>query len=134
MWSDSEYLSVAMLTNEYVGSGGDLIPWFFHNSAVGTLVGERTWGGEVGIAGYPPLIDGGLVTAPSFAFFSTEGKWGIENDGVAPDVEVLNNPKAWRQGHDEKLEKAVQVILEELKAHPLPTPTVPPLPNYYKAQ
>jgi tricorn protease len=124
----------AMLINEYAGSGGDLIPWFFHHSAVGTLVGERTWGGEIGITGYPPLIDGGMVTAPSLAFFSTEGKWGIENEGVAPDVEVLNDPKTWRQGHDEQLEKAVQVILDELKAHPLPTPTVPPFPNYYKAQ
>ena len=124
----------AMIINEYAGSGGDLIPWFFHDNDVGTLVGARTWGGEIGITGYPPLIDGGLVTAPSLAFFSTEGKWGIENEGVAPDVEVLNDPKAWRQGHDEQLERAVQVILDGLKAHPLPTPTVPPFPNYYKAQ
>ena len=74
MWSDSEYLSVAMLTNEYVGSGGDLIPWFFHNSAVGTLVGERTWGGEVGIAGYPPLIDGGTTT-DNDAFAAARYSW-----------------------------------------------------------
>jgi len=124
----------AMLINEYAGSGGDLIPWFFHNSAVGTLVGERTWGGEVGITGYPPLIDGGMVTAPSLAFFSTAGKWGIENEGVPPDVEVPIDPAVWRQGHDQQLEKAVQVILEELKAHPLPTPTVPPFPDYSKSR
>ena len=120
----------AMLINEYAGSGGDLIPWFFHHSEVGTLVGARTWGGEVGITGYPPLIDGGMVTAPSIAFFSTEGKWGIENEGVSPDVEVAVDPAVWRQGHDQQLERAVQVILDELKAHPLPTPTVPSFPNY----
>ncbi len=124
----------AMLINQYAGSGGDLIPWFFRNSAVGTLVGERTWGGEVGITGYPPLIDGGLVTAPSIAFFSKEGKWGIENEGVAPDIEVPIDPAVWRQGRDQQLEKAVQVILDELKAHPLPTPTVPHFPDYSKAQ
>ena len=124
----------AMLINEYAGSGGDLIPWFFHHAEVGTLVGERTWGGEVGITGYPPLIDGGLVTAPSLAFFSTEGKWGIENEGVAPDVEVPIDPAVWRQGRDQQLEKAVQVILDGLKAHPLPTPAVPPFPDYSKAQ
>ena len=124
----------AMLINEYAGSGGDLIPWFFHHSEVGTLVGARTWGGEVGITGYPPLIDGGMVTAPSIAFFSTEGKWGIENEGVAPDVEVAVDPAIWRQGHDQQLERAVQVILDELKAHSLPTPTVPPFPNYSQSQ
>ena len=123
-----------MLINEYAGSGGDLIPWFFHHNDVGTLVGERTWGGEVGITGYPPLIDGGMVTAPSLAFFSTEGKWGIENEGVAPDVEEPIDPAVWRQGRDQQLEKAVQVVLDGLKAHPLPTPKVPPFPSYPMAR
>lgn len=121
-----------MLINPYAGSGGDLIPWFFHHLNVGTLIGERTWGGEVGITGYPPLIDGGMVTAPSLAFFTTQGKWGIENIGVPPDIEVSMDPAAWRQGRDPQLEKGVQVVLEQLKAHPLPKPTVPPFPNYYK--
>ncbi|HEX4019725.1 MAG TPA: PDZ domain-containing protein [Acidobacteriaceae bacterium] len=119
-----------MLINPYAGSGGDLIPWFFRHNNVGTLIGERTWGGEVGITGYPPLIDGGMVTAPSLAFFTTQGKWGIENKGVAPDIEVPMDPSAWRQGRDPQLEKAVQVVLEQLKAHPLPTPTVPSFPVY----
>ena len=124
----------AMLINQYAGSGGDLIPWFFHHSEVGKLVGERTWGGEIGITGYPPLIDGGLITAPSLAFFTTEGKWGIENEGVAPDIEVFDDPSAWRQGHDLQLEKAVQTVVDELQAHPLPKPTVPAFPNYYPKQ
>ena len=124
----------AMIINPYAGSGGDLIPWFFHHNNVGTLIGERTWGGEVGITGYPPLIDGGMVTAPSLAFFTTQGQWGIENKGVPPDVEVPMDPAAWRQGRDPQLEKAVEVVLEQLKAHPLPTPTVPSFPNYYKTK
>lgn len=121
-----------MLINQYAGSGGDLIPWFFHHLAIGTLIGERTWGGEVGITGYPPLIDGGSVTAPSLAFFTTDGHWGIENEGVAPDVEVAMDPKTWREGHDPQLEKGVQVILQGLAEHPLSKPKVPPFPDYYK--
>ncbi len=80
------------------------------------------------------MIDGGSVTAPSLAFFTTQGEWGIENEGVPPDVEVSMDPSAWRQGRDPQLEKAVQVILDQLKAQPLPKPTVPPFPNYYKTK
>ncbi len=124
--------SKAMLINQYAGSGGDLIPWFFHHVGIGPLIGERTWGGEVGITGYPPLIDGGSVTAPNLAFFTTEGHWGIENEGVPPDIEVEMDPKLWREGHDPQLEKAVQTVLQELNEHPLPKPKVPAFPDYYK--
>jgi tricorn protease len=123
----------AMLINQYAGSGGDLIPWFFHHVGLGPLIGERTWGGEVGITGYPPLIDGGSVTAPSLAFFTTDGHWGIENEGVPPDIEVEMDPKAWRQGHDPQLEKAVETVLQELKEHPLPKPEVPTFPVYHES-
>jgi tricorn protease len=119
-----------MIINQYAGSGGDLIPWYFHDVGLGPLIGERTWGGEVGITGYPPLIDGGSVTAPSIAFFTTDGHWAIENEGVPPDVEVEMDPKAWREGHDPQLEKAVEIVLQQLKEHPLPKPTVPAFPDY----
>ena len=124
----------AMLINPYAGSGGDLIPWHFHHVGLGPLIGERTWGGEVGITGYPPLIDGGSVTAPSLAFFTTDGHWGIENEGVPPDIEVVMDPKAWREGHDPQLEKAVETVLQELKEHPVPKPGVPPFPDYGHGQ
>ena len=123
----------AMLINQYAGSGGDLIPWYFHHVGLGPLIGERTWGGEVGITGYPPLIDGGSVTAPSLAFFTTDGHWAIENEGVSPDIQVEMDPKTWRAGHDPQLEQAVENVLQELKQHPVPTPTVPPFPDYYKS-
>jgi tricorn protease len=120
-----------MIINQYAGSGGDLIPWYFHHVGLGPLIGERTWGGEVGTTGYPALIDGGSVTAPSIAFVKTDGHWGIENEGVPPDIEVEMNPKAWREGHDPQLEKAVETVLQELKEHPLPQPVVPSFPDYY---
>ena len=120
----------AMIINEYAGSGGDLMPWMFRRQAIGPLIGKRTWGGLVGIGGYPPLIDGGSVTAPHFAFYTPEGKWEIENHGVAPDVEVEMDPKAWRQGRDPQLEKSVEVVLEALRKTPPLQPKRPAYPNY----
>jgi tricorn protease len=108
----------AMIINEYAGSGGDAMPFYFREKGVGPLVGKRTWGGLVGIGGEPPLMDGGYVTAPSFAAFSKEGKWIIENEGVAPDYEVEYAPALVVQGHDPQLEKAVDLILEALKKNP----------------
>ncbi|MCW3053505.1 MAG: hypothetical protein JWN14_2675 [Chthonomonadales bacterium] len=120
----------AMLINEYAGSGGDLMPWMFRKSKLGPLIGKRTWGGLVGIGGYPPLMDGGSVNAPHFAFWNPNGTWDVENHGVDPDIEVEEDPALWRAGHDPQLEKAVAVVLEELKKHPMPNPTHQPFPDY----
>ncbi|MEO8027472.1 MAG: PDZ domain-containing protein [Bryobacteraceae bacterium] len=122
----------AMIINEYAGSGGDAMPWLFRDQKVGPLIGKRTWGGLVGIFGVPPLIDGGFVTAPNVAFYNLKGAWDVENHGVAPDIEVEFDPAAWRTGRDPQLERAVEYLLNELKAHPLPTYKQPPFPNYQK--
>lgn len=119
-----------MLTNEFSGSGGDAMPWYFRYAKLGPLVGKRTWGGLVGVSGYPTLMDGGVVTSPSFGFFSPSGQWEVENHGVAPDVEVDMDPKAVSEGHDPQLERAVSIALEELKRNPPPQPHRPPYPNY----
>ncbi|HMG35478.1 MAG TPA: PDZ domain-containing protein [Blastocatellia bacterium] len=125
----------AMIVNEYAGSGGDYLPYMFRRSQIGPLIGKRTWGGLVGIGGTPQLMDGGSITAPNFAFYTPEGKWEIENHGVAPDIEVEMDPAAWRAGRDPQLEKAVEVLLEELKKHPLPPhPKRPPFPNYHNGK
>ncbi|MGH9781635.1 MAG: PDZ domain-containing protein, partial [Candidatus Acidiferrales bacterium] len=121
-----------MIINQFSGSGGDWMPWGFRHTGLGPLVGERTWGGLVGIYGYPQLIDGGSVTAPRVAFFNPNGTWDVENHGVPPDVPVILDPKAWREGHDVQLEKAITVAMEELKKNPLPKPHVPPFPDYSK--
>jgi tricorn protease len=131
---DSIYGAKVMIVNEYAGSGGDAMPWYFKHEGVGKLVGKRTWGGLVGIFDYPQLIDGGFVTAPRVAFFNPDGQWDVENHGTDPDFEVEFDPHAWREGHDPQLEKAIQVTLEELKKNPPPalTPKPPPYPNYSK--
>ncbi len=121
-----------MIINEVAGSGGDAMPWLFHQEKVGTLVGKRTWGGLVGIGAIPVLMDGGTVTSPSFGYFSPEGKWQIENHGTDPDVVVEQDPKAVSEGHDPQLEKAVSVAMEQLAQHPVQEPAKPPYPNYHK--
>jgi tricorn protease len=120
-----------MIINEFAGSGGDAMPWYFRRAKIGPLVGERTWGGLIGIYDYPQLIDGGFITAPRMAFWSPEGDWDVENHGVAPDVEVDLDPQAVRAGRDPQLEKAVQIVLDELKKHPLPQHKKPAYPNYH---
>jgi tricorn protease len=119
-----------MIVNEFAGSGGDAMPWYFRRLKIGPLVGTRTWGGLVGILGFPPLMDGGSVTAPNLAFYNPEAPWDVENHGVAPDIEVEMDPKLVRQGHDPQLEKAVAVVLEALKKNPVPAPRKPPYPKY----
>jgi tricorn protease len=121
-----------MIINEMSGSGGDALPWMFKQDKVGPLVGMRTWGGLVGIWSYPPLLDGGSVTAPRGAIYGLHGDWEVENHGIAPDVEVENDPASVAGGHDAQLEKAVQVTLDALKKNPVVIPDHPPYPNYHK--
>jgi tricorn protease len=121
-----------MIINQSAGSGGDALPWYFRKLGIGPLIGERTWGGLVGIYDYPALIGGGRVTAPRAAFWNPNGTWDVENHGVPPDIEVELDPKAWRQGHDLQLEKAVQVALDLLAKNPLPKPQRPAYPNYQR--
>jgi tricorn protease len=123
----------AMIINEYAGSGGDALPWMFRQQKIGPLIGKRTWGGLVGIFGFPPLVDGGFITAPNLAFYNLKGDWDVENHGVAPDVEVEHDPAAVRAGHDPQLEKAVEVLMESLKKNPLPAYKKPVYPNYHPA-
>ena len=122
----------AMIINQSAGSGGDAMPWYFRKANLGTLVGTRTWGGLVGIGGYPVLIDGGSVTAPRYAIYGLHGQWEVEGHGIPPDVEVQDYPKDVAAGHDLQLEKAVEVVMEQLKEHPVTMPAIPPYPNYHQ--
>ncbi len=122
-----------MLANEFSGSGGDLLPWMFKRKKIGPVIGKRTWGGLVGIGGYPTLIDGGYVTAPHFGFYTPEGAWEVENVGTPPDIEIDLDPAAWRKGVDTQLEKAVSVAMDALKKNPVKRPVKPAYPNYHKA-
>ena len=127
---ESIYGPKVMIINQFAGSGGDAMPWYFRKAKIGPLVGVRTWGGLVGIGGYPPLMDGGRITAPRWAIYGLHGEWEVENHGIAPDVEVEQNPKLVREGHDPQLERAVQEVLALLAKNPPPTFQRPAYPVY----
>jgi tricorn protease len=115
-----------MIINEMAGSGGDLMPYMFKRRKLGLLVGKRTWGGLVHTADTPPFIDGGSMIAPRGGFFARDGKWAVENEGVAPDVDVENWPRDVIAGRDPQLERAVQEAMRMLKEHPVDRATKEP--------
>jgi tricorn protease len=119
-----------MLADQDAGSGGDFLPWAFKHQKLGTLIGTRTWGGLIGIAANPPLIDGGQLTVPFFRFFTPEGEWRVENEGVAPDIEVTLAPAAVNRGEDPQLDAAIATVLAQLKDFkPVEQKSAPPYPT-----
>ncbi len=116
-----------MIIDETAGSGGDMLPWMFRKFKVGTLVGKRTWGGLVGILGFPEFIDGGGVTAPNLGIWTKDG-FIVENVGVPPDIEVEQLPSEVIKGNDPQLQKAIEVALKELEKNPQVDPTRPGFP------
>jgi tricorn protease len=114
-----------MIADEFTWSGGDSLAWFFKRLGLGPLIGKRTAGGMVGAARLT-LMNGGWFAVPSNAVYGLDGKWAPENEGVAPDIEVEQDPAAVRAGRDPQLEKAVEVVLMLLKKNPPPAIRRPP--------
>ena len=104
-----------VLLDENSGSDGDIFPWMFRTAKLGPLIGERTWGGVVGITDHGQLIDGGAVNVPEFAYATAEGQWAVEGHGVDPDIVVENDPKSLLEGHDPQLERGVAELLKALE-------------------
>ena len=107
--------SMAMLINGWSGSGGDAFPDYFRKAELGPLIGGRTWGGLIGISGAPSLVDGGSVTVPTFRMYNPDGTWFKEGYGVAPDIEVKENPTLLAKGIDSQLQKAIEDVLKQMK-------------------
>ncbi|RMF78342.1 MAG: peptidase S41, partial [Planctomycetota bacterium] len=126
---DAHFGPKCMLINGLAGSGGDAFPHYFKQSGVGPLIGMRTWGGLVGISGNPRLIDGGYTSAPTFAFYETDGTWGIEGHGVDPDIEVIDDPALMVDGGDPQLETAVAIMLKAIDEHGYKPPKRPAYPD-----
>ncbi len=118
-----------MLINGWSGSGGDAFPYYFREAGLGPLIGERTWGGLIGISGVPGLIDGGAVTVPTFRLYNPKGEWFPEGHGVEPDIKVVDDPTLMAKGSDPQLDAGVQEVLKEMAAHPAPHPARPPYQN-----
>ena len=121
-----------MIINERAGSGGDLLPYMFKEAAIGPLVGTRTWGGLVGTWDTPRFIDGGRMVAPRGGFYDVNGEWAVEGEGVAPDLEVIQDPQKVMNGGDPQLEAAVKVALDLLKDNEFQLKPEPPAPVRWK--
>ncbi|MFQ5583483.1 MAG: S41 family peptidase, partial [Calditrichia bacterium] len=118
------------LADEFSASDGDLFTYRFKKHKLGKVVGKRTWGGVVGIRGSLPLVDGGYLMKPEFASYDPQTrKWIIEGHGVEPDIFVDNDPALEYEGIDQQLNKAIEVILEELKTKEFNIPSIPPFPE-----
>jgi tricorn protease len=119
-----------MLIDEFSASDGDIVAYRFRKNNLGPLIGKRTWGGVVGIRGTLPLLDGGFLNRPEFSRYDVEGKeWIMEGKGVEPDIVVDNDPAREYAGVDDQLNKAIEVIMKELKDHPVVIPPPPPYPD-----
>ncbi|MFO7997739.1 MAG: PDZ domain-containing protein, partial [Bacteroidales bacterium] len=116
-----------MLINGWSGSGGDAFPDYFRKRDLGPLIGERTWGGLIGISGAPSLIDGGSVSVPTFRMYNPDGTWFPEGHGVDPDIPVVDDPSDLARGVDPQLERAIEEILRQLEEDPFVPPTRPEL-------
>jgi tricorn protease len=104
----------AMLINGWSGSGGDAFPFYFREAGLGPLIGTRTWGGLIGISGAPALVDGGVVTVPTFRMYDPKGAWFAEGHGVDPDIAVAEDPTALARGTDPQLERAIEEVTRQL--------------------
>jgi len=118
-----------LLINQYSASDGDIFPYRFRKNKLGTIIGKRSWGGVVGINASLPFLDGGYLEKPEFGPYSPEGNWVIEGHGVDPDIILENDPAHQYNGIDDQLNKALEVILEDLKTQEKDVPPVPPFPN-----
>ncbi len=123
------YGPMVMLSNEFSASDGDIVTYRFKFYKLGKVVGKRTWGGVTGIRGSLPFVDGGTLNKPEFSRYDLEGKkWIIEGIGVEPDIVVDNDPYLEYTGTDQQLDKAIEVILDDLKTKGKKIPDHPPYP------
>lgn len=109
-----------VLTNEYAGSDGDIFPTVVQLDKLAPVIGKRSWGGVVGIRGDKPLVDGGTPTQPEYAFWDARQKWGTENRGVIPDIEVQNLPQDLVRGVDAQLDRGLSELGKLMVQRPAP--------------
>jgi tricorn protease len=130
---EMEWGPKCILIDCYSASDGDLFPYQFKKLKIGKAIGQRTWGGVVGIRGSLPFVDGGSLMRPEFAPYDTEGKnWIIEGHGVDPDIVVDNDPAKEYAGEDQQLNRAIEEMKAELKNWPKELPSPPPFPDKTK--
>ena len=107
---------VVALTNEHAGSDGDIFSHGFKLMGVGKLVGQRTWGGVIGIWPRHKLVDGTETTQPEYSFWFKDVGWGVENHGTEPQIEVDNLPEDDAYNAPERDRQLARAVAEALAA------------------
>ena len=110
------------LTNRQAGSGGDMLPYLFRAKGMGPIIGTRSWGGLVGVSMWIGMVDGGGLSAPDYRVYNPQGKWVVENEGVAPDIAIDLDPADFGTGRDAQLMKALEALKAKIKQEPRPWP------------
>jgi len=120
----------ALLIDQHSASDGDIVGYRFRKHKLGPIIGQRSWGGVVGIRGSLPLLDGGYLNRPEFSRFDLEAKeWIMEGTGVTPDIEVDNDPAREFDGMDDQLNRALAELRKALGQNPVKVPAPPTSPN-----
>lgn len=113
------------LINETSASDGDIFPWMFKTAGLGPLIGQRTWGGVIGITNSGAVLDGGQVSVPQFGYANARGEYDVEGHGVDPDIEVENDPAAILEGRDPQLERGIREVMDRVASSPRRIPQRP---------
>ncbi len=120
---------LVVLTNEFAGSDGDIFPYSVQRLGLGPVIGERSWGGVVGIRGDKPMVDGGFLTQPEYAYWWPGKGWAVENHGVDPDFEIQNLPQDVAAGRDPQLDRAIFELQRQVLVKPPVVPDFGPEPK-----
>jgi tricorn protease len=122
-----------LLIDQHSASDGDIVGYRFRKHRLGPIIGQRSWGGVVGIRGSLPLLDGGILNRPEFSRFDLEAKeWIMEGTGVEPDIEVDNDPTREFSGTDDQLNRAIAELKKAMESKPVKIPQPPAYPNKSK--
>jgi tricorn protease len=120
---------VVVLCDERTASDGEAFSEGFKRLHLGTLLGTRTWGGEIWLSGSNVQADNGIATAAEIGVYGPEGIWLIEGHGVDPDKTIDNLPRATFAGSDAQLQAAIDLLTQQIKEDPRPVPQHPPYPD-----
>ena len=111
---------LVLLINNRSYSDAEIFPSAFKTLGLGKVVGQATGGHVIGTINVR-LIDGSIFRIPELGVYTVRGE-NMEKVGVAPDVAVDNNPDDLAKGVDAQLDRAVQVLSDEVvqwkKTHP----------------
>ena len=105
---------LVLLINNRSYSDAEIFPHAFRTWGLGKLVGQSTGGFVIGTREVA-LIDGSKFRTPRIGVHTIKGV-NMEKVGVVPDITIEPHPDQLARGHDVQLEKAVEVLNQEVAA------------------